>query len=169
MTKKAIDWLFFPESRKNSTYRLTKFLDYQLRLQSNHRTRQKFIFSLSMILIVASLYMKRLRTLRIMRRPILSASRNTNYDLDVLFTETHVSTKSNEILKQLENNSNKMSLTYALTKNQEDALKDQNLRNDADSSPEISKITQHEKHDDRPTNDSTAAITIFPFRTSMLR
>ena len=40
-------------------------------------------------------------TLRIMRRPILSPSRNTNYDLYVLIGETHVSTKFNEILEQL--------------------------------------------------------------------
>ena len=60
-----------------------------------------------------------------------------------------------------------MSLTQALTKKQVDALKDQNPRNDAESSPEISKIMQHDIRDDQRTNDSTAAITILPFGTSM--
>ena len=56
-----------------------------------------------------------------------------------------------------------------MTREQADALKDQNTRNDADSSSEISKIMQHEKHDDRRTNDSIAAISILFSWTSMLR
>ena len=105
-----------------------------------------------------------------MKLPILSASRYTNYDLEFFLWEHTSTTKiERDTGAARTHNWNVMSWTHALTGKQVDALKDQNPRINAEPSSEISKIMQHDIHDDRRTNDSIAATTIILFRTSMLR
>ena len=148
---------------------MTKFLDYKYdssRITTNTTEVQfQLVDDLDRHIVVNDKI-----TLRIMRRPIISASRFSNYDLDVFLWEY---TCANKIERDTGaariHNSNKMSLTYTLTRKQVDALKDQNSRHNAEPSPEISKIMQHDIHDDRYTKDSITAITILPFRTSLSR
>ena len=169
--KKATDRLFFFSWNvlKNSTHRLTKFLDYKYDSSRTTTNTTEVQFQLYDDLDRHIVVNDKI-TVRIMRRPIISASRFSNYDLDVFHWEyTSINKIERETGAARIHKSNGMSLTHALTRKLVDVLKDQNPRHDAESSPEISKIMQHDIHDDRCTNDSIEAIIIILFRTSLSR